>query len=273
MEKLNFKTWLEALPGLAIQNKIWLTWRFIIEAWIATTPALVVILWITLAFLLHKSELYIFTAPDIFPVFGTIAGVAAALIAESQLRSWKQEKLLDRLEALYLSADRLHNLCNSLLGGSAWFHASEENRKFTDSDIEAFIDAANLGYIDKDAITTTCLNMSHQILFIQKLLTNRAFKLHKSNEVHKFLNKTELFCARITRLADTIDLAAKHERGEIHYTAQAGIHKAILEDIQSSKESLNENRYGKPPENGDLMFPPHSQIKIGVFALIRTLRI
>lgn len=78
---------------------------------------------------------------------------------------------------------------------------------------------------------------------------------------------------RITRLADTIDLIAKHNRGEILYTAQAGIHKAVIEDIKSSKESLNMDRNGKLPENRENMFPPHSQIKIGVHALIRTLRI
>lgn len=193
MEKLNFKAWLESLHGLTIRNKIWLTWRFIIEAWIATAPVIVVALWVALAVLLHTSELYVFKTPDIFPVFGTIAGVAAALIAESQLRSWKQEKLLDRLEALYLSADKLYDLCNSLLGGSAWFQVCEEGREITDSDIERFADPNNLGYVEKDAITTTCLNMSHQMLFIQKLLTNRAFKLHKASEVQKFLKKRSCF--------------------------------------------------------------------------------
>lgn len=273
MNRISFNTWREEVRGENLKDKLWLTWRFAIEAWISTSPLIAVTLWVALAFLLHKNGFYRFSPTDIFPIFGTIAGVVAALIAESQLHSWKQEKLLDRLEALYLSSGNLCSLCGPLLNSSTWLTITNQTTEITDNDIERFHNTVMSELANKEAITATCLNMSHQILFIQKLLTNRTFKLNKATDANKFLNRTSVFCTRITRLAETIDHLTRHHRGEIHYQAGPGVHKAILDDIKSSTESLNLDRNDRPPENQDFIVQPHDLITIRILTLIKTLRI
>lgn len=273
MDKINFNTWRETVRGQNLHDKIWLTWRFTIEAWIIACPVIAVVLWLVLAFLLHKYEFYKFAGTDIFPVLGTIAAVAAVLIAENQLHSWKQEKLLDRFEALYLSADNLCSLCDPLLNSSAWIITTNQTAEIVDNDMVRFQDIAISGRVNREAITATCLNMSHQILFIQKLLTTRTFHLNKATDAHTFLSKTHVFCTRITRFVEALDQLGRHHRGEIRYEAAPGVHKALLDDIQSSKEALNVDRNDRLPEDRTFMIQPHDLIKMRVLVLIRTLRI
>lgn len=272
MDDVTIKKIMASMEGQSLRHKLYIWRLYGFEVLHQRKPYIAIILCAIAIILIHINKIYVFEPTDLYAVLGIGVTIGGLAIAENQLLSWKQEKLLDRLEVLFLSADTMLKLCTSIEGSG--IYGPDGQRKysvFTDDDILKGADLIRLGILDKHSITEQALKMQHQILFITKLLEKHSFKLNGIKDVKSFLDNTYIYMSNVVTLVDTYDLIYQSQEGTIGYSAQPGMHARLLNEHYDIWRTFNRDRYGVI--NQKLFAGPSIFIRQRTLALIQTLRV
>lgn len=274
MDEINFRAILAESKSLGLRDRVF-TVKIIaydyVQKWL---PFIAISLWVTLLYLLHTNDLYRIEAKDIPTFVGSFVAVAGLAIAESQLTSWKQEKLLDRLEEVLLSIVALRSLCNALEQNGP---RDEEGKcklaDFLDTDMNFGARLVSSGLLNVEEIAIHVQKVKHQIIFIKKLLNIKTFRFNSAHEIKKFLDQTSNFLANLMWLIQMFENLSHNNQGTLIYHYKPGQHSKALEDHYALWIQFNHNRHGELSINIEEIVPPTFLMHVKVLALIQALRV
>lgn len=274
MDDLSYKTLIKATPKLTLANKLRVISIFASEFIHNKKPHIAVILWAILFYRMHIVGFYSPKGSDAISILGIFVAVVALCIAESQLMSWKQEKLLDRLEAVLFASIRLRDLTSSLECNLPRDAAGNPKLKdLSDADIELPVSLIRAGFLNKEHIVEECAKLRHQFIFIKKLLGNRSFKLNKAKEVSIFLDLCDRYLIHLEFLMSSAHYIIQDELGIIKSHSAEGFHARLLNDFYGFWPAFNHHKSPEAQHPAESMIPPGSIIEMRIRALVNTLRI
>jgi hypothetical protein len=274
MDDISLKQMLKELKGQSLSTKVYGMRLLVMDYFTKWLPGIALGLWVIAGYLFHEIGLYNPNQTDIPTLIGIIAAVTGLVIAESQLTSWKQEKLLERLEQILLAMSAIKSDCNALDQNNPKNPDESIKRKdFVDDDINFGASLISCNWINVTAIEENVQKINHQVLFVKKLINRHSFRINKPKEIIKFLDDTIIYLNYLTILTKTFEKIVQHERDEINYHPQLGYHAHLLTQYYGKWIEFNADRKGKLSGPLEDMVPPNFIIYLKIHALIKTLRI
>ncbi|WP_220790939.1 hypothetical protein, partial [Pseudomonas amygdali] len=163
--------------------------RYIAETYYKLEPYIALALWLALYYVCDMIGAYEFSAQNTVQLLGPAVAVAAIIMAERQLQSWKQEKLLERLASLHKICASVSELCLSIEVGPL---ASGKYKKqdFSDSDILYGARLIKYGIFKTDIVICSLTEIKNEVKLIRKLSTNRSFLKISKKDIDNFCDCT-----------------------------------------------------------------------------------
>lgn len=274
MDDIGLKQMLRELKGQSLSTKARGLRLLIMDYATRWLPGIALGLWALAGYLFHRIGLYTLEQDDVPTLIGIIAAITGLVIAESQLTSWKQEKLLERLELILLAMATIKSLCNALdQNGPRHPDGRIKREGFVDDDMNYGASLIKCDWLNVSAIEENAQKVHHQILFIKKLINRRSFRINKPNEIIEFFDNTEIYLNELTSLTKTFETIVQHDRKELSYEPQPGYHAHQLTQYYAKWIKFNADRKGKLSRPLEDMIPPNFIIYLKIHTLITTLRI